>query len=602
MIRACLRLFLLLLAAQALAMAPASAAEDPFAGKDPADFGTACTLYADGAAAEAAAETFGSTVEQWLAFCDGAPGLTTPAGPAETAAGVLPDSALTQPIKDAAGAVDGAADAIDNFGQGWLADLAEGLADATEAVVKETMTWWLATDSIDLANAGTAKILALTTGIAWIVLIFIVIWQGMRTAFTRSGKPVGEMFQGLIVGTLVLGAASVILPLALLVGDELTDWILAVGLSSGTGVFDGQSDPGSGQGRADLLSAALLAMVVPTNASTGVVLVILITLVAVLFGLFHALMLFLKQTAFPILQVMLPVAAVGMAGGESTRRWLPTVLSSMLAIILYKPIVALILVLGLAMFGESSTVVDAARGLVILALSVFALPVLVKMFTPFAARLSGGTGLGAVLGGGLAMAGAGAMYASRDTAPGTQSASTLDAQTTAELTGGSDSGSGSAGGAGLAADVKAANQGTGEGSGGDAAGAASDSKAGAAGVGSDPALDGAAAQASGDAAASGAGMGTTGGADGSTDGAGAAEVSAAGAPSGGSAAASGSASGSAASAAASGGTLLAAQAAAQAAQTAGSAASGAVDTSAAEVAAADVAREEGTTSGGGDRA
>lgn len=548
------------------------------------------------------------------------PGAAVLCGPARDALGGL--------AGDAAGAAgDAASGALRDLGEGWLADLAEGLAEATQSVIEETMTWWLATDSIDLDNAGTGSIFLLTTAIAWVVLVFIVIWQGMRTAFTRSGKPLGEMFQGLVVGTLVLGSATVVLPLALLIGDELTDWILAAGLSSGTGVFEGQADPGSGEGRADMLSAALLAMVIPTNAGTGVVLIIVITLVAVLFGLFHALMLFLKQTAFPILQVMLPIAAVGMAGGESTRRWLPTVLSSMLAIILYKPIVALILVLGFAMFGESSTVVDAARGLVILALSVFALPVLVKMFTPFAARLSGGSSLGGVLGGGLALAGAGAMYAGRDTAPGTQSASTLDAQTTAELKGGETTTSGSGGS--LAADVKAANQGDDAGSaGGDGAGVLGTGGDGAAetagpgagasaGAGGDPDLDGASTHSGGDQLASASGTGNgprAAGAGGETSSTAAAGADAAGSASGAASGTSGvsgvsaaGASGAAGAAgtagtAATGGASLAAQAAVQAAQAAGSAASDAVDTSPAEAAASDVARDEGTNGGGGDRA
>jgi type IV secretion system protein TrbL len=112
-------------------------------------------------------------------------------------------------------------------------------------------------------------------------------------------------------------------------------------------------------------------------------------------------MLFLRQAAIPLLALMFPLVAVGQLGPASTRKWLPAVGAAVIAIVLYKPLVALILTAGFAQIAEGTTLLDVVRGFVTLALSVIALPAMLRIFAPIVGSVAASSS-----GGGAALLGA----------------------------------------------------------------------------------------------------------------------------------------------------------------------------------------------------
>jgi hypothetical protein len=100
---------------------------------------------------------------------------------------------------------------------------------------------------------------------------------------------------------------------------------------------------------------------------------------------------------------MFPIVAVGQLGPASTRKWLPMVAAAVAAIVLYKPLVALILAAGFTQLSSGESLVDVVRGFVTLALSVIALPAMLRIFSPIAGNVAASVGTG----GGLLAAGAG---------------------------------------------------------------------------------------------------------------------------------------------------------------------------------------------------
>jgi hypothetical protein len=76
---------------------------------------------------------------------------------------------------------------------------------------------------------------------------------------------------------------------------------------------------------------------------------------------------------------MFPIVAVGQLGPASTRKWLPMVAAAVAAIVLHKPLVALILAAGFTQLSSGESLVDVVRGFVTLALSVIALPAMLRI-------------------------------------------------------------------------------------------------------------------------------------------------------------------------------------------------------------------------------
>lgn len=278
-------------------------------------------------------------------------------------------------------------------GVGSLPAVAKETAEAAEKILHDTFGWWLKTSSVPLNASGGLKLQAVMLGFAAIVLTMLVIVQGIRMSMTRRGTPFAELIRGSLIAAVVVGAGVALVDSAMLAGDKLATAIIAISFADSDALVKRMTDV--------LLGAGI------TNQSPT--LLLMFSLIVLLAGIVQAVILFLRQTAVPMLGILLPIAGVGQAGPPATQSWLPKLVNVLFAIILYKPVVAVVLSLGFVNVKDGATLLDAIRGGVTLAISVIAFPAMLKLFAPtskaLALRSGGGlTALGGIGGGAVSYA------------------------------------------------------------------------------------------------------------------------------------------------------------------------------------------------------
>jgi hypothetical protein len=106
--------------------------------------------------------------------------------------------------------------------------------------------------------------------------------------------------------------------------------------------------------------------------------------------------LLLRNVALAVLIAVSPVAASGQVS-EATKVWWPRTAAAVTQLIILKPVIALVFAVGFGMAGQSSGVAAILQGLLVLALAVFAWPVVARFFT-FTSVQAANAGLAAVLG------------------------------------------------------------------------------------------------------------------------------------------------------------------------------------------------------------
>ena len=146
--------------------------------------------------------------------------------------------------------------------------------------------------------------------------------------------------------------------------------------------------------------------------------VIVFGIAAIVLSVVQAGLMLFRQAALVILAGVLPLAAAGSVA-PMTRGWVRKVAAWMLALIFYKPAAAAVYATAFTMIGSGGTR-TALMGFVMLAVSVVALPALMKFFTWTTGTIGGTSGGGQILG--TAAAGAIAVGALRSSRGGGGSA------------------------------------------------------------------------------------------------------------------------------------------------------------------------------------
>lgn len=132
---------------------------------------------------------------------------------------------------------------------------------------------------------------------------------------------------------------------------------------------------------------------------TGPGTIILLGMVTFFVTLLQWVLLFFRQGSLIILAGLLPLAAAG-SMSQSTRPWLRRLLAWLLSILAYKPMVAFIYAAGFTLFGSGRDLSTVVLGVVVLALSVVAMPALLRFFSWGVE--AGPAHLGGVVGGAIA--------------------------------------------------------------------------------------------------------------------------------------------------------------------------------------------------------
>jgi len=242
-----------------------------------------------------------------------------------------------------------------------LSSIASAISSGVAWVTANNVSWWVKLPSPDLASEPAVNSLQQwMLPIAAAVAVFGLIIAGTRMTLTRKANPLIDVGSGLAT-IAATSAVGVLLPTLLLkAGDAWSNWVL-------------QASTG-GQFGARL--SALLGM----SAIGSPAVVVVLGLVAIVLSAFQALLMLFRQGALVILAGALPLAATGTLT-PATRPWFKKVTGWMAALIFYKPCAAAVYAAAFTMAGTGKNLTTILAGLAMIALSLVALPALMRFFT-----------------------------------------------------------------------------------------------------------------------------------------------------------------------------------------------------------------------------
>lgn len=284
---------------------------------------------------------------------------------------------------------------------GVLSQLANAIATAIKAVVGMLASWLLiptpavcptaqpsgagpvSGDWVSQCQAaGTAATLrGYVLPITLLISVVGLLWQAIVMTVTRKGEPLLQVVRGLW-NTALWGAVGIAgTQLALHAGDSFANWIILTALHT--------SDPGAGGQK---FTAALGDMLVAHLAATPVV-GILAGIVIIIVVIVQTILMIFRSAAITILAGMLQLAAAG-SFTRATSPWMGKVTGSIVALIAYKPVAALVYATGLAFMSDHQSTANFVIGLAVLALSVIALPAMAKFFNWTVGAVQSSSGIG----------------------------------------------------------------------------------------------------------------------------------------------------------------------------------------------------------------
>ncbi|MEU8828855.1 hypothetical protein [Streptomyces sp. NPDC048636] len=265
-----------------------------------------------------------------------------------------------------------------------LGDVINAGRDVAKWIVKTLLTVALMGPSLDLAATKLfsrhATLAGMLVWLGWVIATFALIWQLGKMAVTGQLKYAGQAMVGWVQNALLTGIGLTIVALLLKLGDAFT-----TGIVNKTFADDGKA------------YERIVSVMLPKGISNPIM-VLGVVAVLLLVGLVQMVLIFLRQTAIPIQCLLLPIAGAGRVGGDTTRQWAPRLITSILVVIIYKPMVAIILCAGFAQFGHAHTLSEWLRGLATLVLSILAPGPLTKLFAPLGAEVGAGLSAGGALG------------------------------------------------------------------------------------------------------------------------------------------------------------------------------------------------------------
>ncbi|MCR8945179.1 hypothetical protein NW249_23975 [Streptomyces sp. OUCMDZ-4982] len=270
-----------------------------------------------------------------------------------------------------------------------IGDLLRSWMDGAKWILQTMLTIALKGPSLDLEDTGLfgrdASLGGMLVWLGWVIVAFGAMWQIGKAAVTGQGKYWVEFLRGYAQNAMLSAFGLTVVGLLLQLGDAVSEGLLKATFDDDEGI------------------ERVLAVMVPMAVSNPV-LFGGIALVLTLVGFMQLILIYLRQSAIPIQCLLLPVAGAGLLGGKATQSWAPKLITSICAVITYKPLVTFIICAGFAELGGASGVVEWLRGLTSLLLAVLAPGPLLKLFAPFGAELGGGMAAGGALGGVLGMA------------------------------------------------------------------------------------------------------------------------------------------------------------------------------------------------------
>ncbi|WP_370072274.1 conjugal transfer protein TrbL family protein [Streptacidiphilus sp. MAP5-3] len=268
---------------------------------------------------------------------------------------------------------------MDSLASSAWNNICKSFADAATSVLTSFAKAFVAIPDVDLTSTGLRSVFAISLGLSSLVAVLLLLGQVVRTVVTHDGSPLATGLVGVGKAALAFMLTLSVASTCLLASDEIARWIV-------------DNSFGGTQAFSDKI-ANLVAWDPQTSGSLLLIFGILgILLVVVLW--FEML---LRNAAIAVLIATSPIAAAGMIS-ETTKSWWSKLVASTVQLIILKPIVALVFVLGFNLAGGSQDLETTLSGMLVLLLAALAWPSIARFFSFANVQAGGGAGLGALLG------------------------------------------------------------------------------------------------------------------------------------------------------------------------------------------------------------
>jgi len=305
---------------------------------------------------------------------------------------------------------------------GAIGDLAHAILTFLNQILAAVVTFWVRVPTPDLASGGgvvggvptqpSAAVGFLRGSLLWVTGIIAVcslMYGGARLVVEQRRSGVQhdagyQLIHGMLRLVLVSAGSVTVVYVFVQAGDQFSTWIIDQSLRCVTV---------NGQQSCNDFSANLSAMMAVGALSTGVIAVwgaVIMGSLAIFASLVQVVLMVLRGGMLVIGLGVLPAAYANFMT-ESGRFQQRKALTWLTALVLYKPVAAIVYAAGFKLAGTSmwgSGIVSVISGMMILVLAVLALPALMRFIAPATAAISQPSVAGiAAAGAGLAAVGAG---------------------------------------------------------------------------------------------------------------------------------------------------------------------------------------------------
>ena len=265
---------------------------------------------------------------------------------------------------------------VASVAKGAFQEIAESAAGAAGQMILDSLTWWIRTPSVDPHTPAVQTAQSYTLPLIALVLMGSVLVQAIRMTLSRKRDPALNVGIGLVRYFVVATVGLVVLAGALKAADDFAVWVVDQGMAD------------FGPRMKTVLTPQVITNPFSLLAMGGL---------GYLLGALQWVLGFVRQAGLLVLAALLPLAASGSIN-ESTKPWLNRMLPWGLTLVGYKPMAALIYMIGFTFLGTANDVTTVMTGLMVLVLAVIAMPAMMRFFSWAGVSMSGG--------GGAAMAGA----------------------------------------------------------------------------------------------------------------------------------------------------------------------------------------------------
>jgi len=245
---------------------------------------------------------------------------------------------------------------------------------AAAEMIGNAMTFWVGTETVNPDSPAVQNLQRYTVPVSAVILTGSVMVQGTRMMFSRKKDPLVSAAVDLIRYAVVSAIGLTTLALGVQAADAMAQSLIDQGIND----YAERMKVVFGQG-------------IVTGG--GAFELLLLALIGFLLGILQWLLAFFRTAGLLVLAAMLTLAA-------TRAEWMKRIVPWALTLVAYKPMAAMIYVIGFQLMGDGQDVSTRLTGLMVLALAAVAMPAMMRFFAWSGGAAAGGSGVGGALAGG----------------------------------------------------------------------------------------------------------------------------------------------------------------------------------------------------------